>query len=183
LILRQDGVDYALEFGSSGRGDGQVFSGTRTITGSADVDAWGYDLDYWNKPELDLSAGASEISVGFFACCAGTGKDRNYTSVAFTVSGVAVDTDGDGVNDPNDRFPTDPSESSDLDDDGIGNNADLDDDNDGYSDVQEAEAETDPNNASDFPTNLPALGPFGVFALIGLLSAGAFWRIKRRRSW
>jgi hypothetical protein len=223
LILRQDGVDYALEFGSSGRGDGQIFFGTRTITGNADVDPWGYFLWDSNKPELDLSAGASEISVGFFACCAGIIQDRNYTSVAFTVSGVAVDTDGDGANDPDDSFPTDPSESSDLDGDRIGNNADLDDDgdtwsdadettcnsdplndasvpidtdgdlscnlvdddddNDGYSDVQEAEAGTDPNDASDFPTDLPALGPFGAFALIGLLSAGAFWRIKRRRSW
>jgi hypothetical protein len=40
----------------------------------------------------------------------------------------------------------DPAETVDTDGDGIGNNADLDDDNDGLSDVDEAEAGTNPLN-------------------------------------
>jgi len=42
------------------------------------------------------------------------------------------------VPDSIDRFPLDPTESIDTDSDGIGDNADKDDDNDGYSDITEA---------------------------------------------
>ncbi|MBL4940696.1 MAG: hypothetical protein JKY81_03425, partial [Colwellia sp.] len=44
----------------------------------------------------------------------------------------------DGVSDVNDAFPLDNSESVDTDGDGIGNNADTDDDGDGVSDVNDA---------------------------------------------
>jgi hypothetical protein len=49
-----------------------------------------------------------------------------------------LDTDNDGVSDSNDAFPTDPSETSDFDLDGIGDNADSDDDNDGVADSSDA---------------------------------------------
>lgn len=45
-----------------------------------------------------------------------------------------TDTDGDGVNNADDAFPYDPSETTDLDGDGIGDNADPDDDGDNYND-------------------------------------------------
>ncbi|MGP4846069.1 hypothetical protein ACTXGQ_18210, partial [Marinobacter sp. 1Y8] len=45
------------------------------------------------------------------------------------------DADGDGVEDYFDVFPSNPAESTDTDQDGIGNNADSDDDGDGYSDA------------------------------------------------
>ena len=45
------------------------------------------------------------------------------------------DTDGDGWSDGGDAFPADPSEVLDTDSDGIGDNADSDDDNDGVDDV------------------------------------------------
>jgi len=50
---------------------------------------------------------------------------------------VLVDTDGDGVFDRFDAFPNDPNEQYDTDGDGLGNNIDLDDDNDGISDEEE----------------------------------------------
>ncbi|HAV64966.1 MAG TPA: hypothetical protein DCY13_21665 [Verrucomicrobiales bacterium] len=50
---------------------------------------------------------------------------------------VGPDRDGDGVPDAQDKFPDDPTETSDTDGDGIGNNADLDDDNDGIPDDYE----------------------------------------------
>jgi hypothetical protein len=45
-----------------------------------------------------------------------------------------LDKDGDGVPDSRDAFPLDPFESVDTDNDGIGNNADEDDDNDQIND-------------------------------------------------
>jgi hypothetical protein len=45
------------------------------------------------------------------------------------------DTDGDTVNDGQDAFPLDPKEWEDTDGDGIGDNADTDDDNDGILDT------------------------------------------------
>ena len=50
---------------------------------------------------------------------------------------VPVDSDGDGIIDEFDEFPSDPKEWKDYDNDGIGNNADTDDDNDGMSDEME----------------------------------------------
>ncbi|MEJ2042684.1 MAG: Ig-like domain-containing protein [Reinekea sp.] len=65
-----------------------------------------------------------------------------------------VDSDGDGVGDNSDVFPDDASESVDTDVDGIGNNRDTDDDGDGYPDVVEIDAGTDPLNFDDAPTDM-----------------------------
>ena len=53
------------------------------------------------------------------------------------------DTDEDGVNDGTDAFPLNPFETIDTDNDGLGNNTDLDDDNDGIED-----------SIDEFPLNL-----------------------------
>ena len=49
-----------------------------------------------------------------------------------------TDTDGDGVSNADDAFPYDPTETTDLDGDGVGDNADMDDDGDGYNDDVDA---------------------------------------------
>ena len=59
---------------------------------------------------------------------------------------LLADTDADGTPDGNDLFPLDASESLDTDEDGIGNNADSDDDGDGFSDAQEEIDGTDSLN-------------------------------------
>ena len=59
------------------------------------------------------------------------------------------DTDNDGVNDGADAFPLDPAESVDTDGDGTGNNADTDDDNDGMPDSYETSKGFNPLDASD----------------------------------
>ena len=60
-----------------------------------------------------------------------------------------LDTDGDGVFDNVDAFPNDPNESVDTDTDGIGNNADTDDDGDTMLDVFESANGLDPLDAAD----------------------------------
>jgi hypothetical protein len=49
----------------------------------------------------------------------------------------SADSDGDGVGDNADLFPNDPNETSDADGDGIGDNADIDADNDGMPNATE----------------------------------------------
>ncbi|SDK75420.1 hypothetical protein [Microbulbifer yueqingensis] len=59
------------------------------------------------------------------------------------------DTDGDGIDDSVDGFPLDPAETLDSDSDGIGNNADPDDDNDSLPDSWEVQNGMDPLNPAD----------------------------------
>lgn len=58
------------------------------------------------------------------------------------------DDDNDGIQDVNDAFPFDPSESKDTDGDGIGNNKDADDDGDFVLDAEDA-FPLDPNEVKD----------------------------------
>ena len=64
------------------------------------------------------------------------------------------DIDGDGVANVSDAFPLDSSESVDTDGDGVGNNADADDDNDGYSDIVEITAGSNPLDANSIPASI-----------------------------
>lgn len=59
------------------------------------------------------------------------------------------DSDDDGVLNPDDAFPLDQNESVDTDGDGIGNNADVDDDNDTMPDSFEVEFGFNPLDPSD----------------------------------
>jgi len=61
------------------------------------------------------------------------------------------DDDGDGFLDDSDSFPIDSSEWEDYDNDRIGNNADLDDDNDNWSDVNEINCMSQPLDSSSIP--------------------------------
>ena len=67
------------------------------------------------------------------------------------------DTDGDGIIDFFDAFPTDPMEWQDTDGDRVGDNADPDSDNDGFTDAEEAAATppTDPLDPRSYPVTSP----------------------------
>lgn len=68
------------------------------------------------------------------------------------------DTDGDGVIDFFDAFPMDATEFLDTDSDGLGDNVDPDDDQDGFTDTEELAADprfADPSDPRFFPLRLP----------------------------
>lgn len=60
-----------------------------------------------------------------------------------------LDSDGDGVADADDAFPSDAAEWADNDGDGVGDNEDTDDDNDGMSDEWEIGYGLDPLDGAD----------------------------------
>jgi hypothetical protein len=87
--------------------------------------------------------------------------DRVFTLQVVQGPGADLtDTDGDGVSDFFDAFPTDPSETQDIDRDGLGDTTDPDDDNDGFADTEEQQTTppTDPADARSFPVRLPPVG-------------------------
>ena len=76
--------------------------------------------------------------------------DFEFANIILEFSGlVDQDSDSDGVPDVDDAFPNDPSEQTDNDVDGVGDNADLDDDNDQMPDTWEEQHGLDKDDASD----------------------------------
>lgn len=162
-------------YGSGGSG---AFSGNKQIVDSDgdgvpdDEDAFPNDPTEWDDTDGD---GVGDNADAF-------PSDPTET----------VDTDGDGVGDNADAFPSDPSESVDTDGDGTGNNADTDDDGDtmpddyedanglnsldpadtdddpdgdGFTNFEEFEAGTDPQNPDDFPAVKKV--PIAILVLLG----------------
>jgi len=66
-------------------------------------------------------------------------------------SASQLDTDGDGVSDADDAFPLDGEEHADYDGDDIGDNADTDDDNDGWNDTTEIDCGTNSTDENSIP--------------------------------
>lgn len=81
---------------------------------------------------------SSGISLSFQLTITDQGGLTSTDScTVFVVKSQSTDRDGDHVPDVLDAFPDDPDEWVDFDGDGIGDNEDLDDDNDGMSDIWE----------------------------------------------
>ena len=106
------------------------------------------------------------------------------------------DLDADGCLDENDVFPNDPKECQDYDEDGIGDNSDPDDDEDGVLDTVEIQEGTDPMNSADKPIEsfeviLPGtavglgawdlIGVFGGIPLFGWIGYGLATRQSKTR--
>lgn len=105
-----------------------------------------------------LSSNSDAVGDGFkFVANDGT-VDSGNAKVTIT---ILDDTDGDRVADDADAFPNDLTESIDTDGDGIGNNSDPDDDNDGVPDITDAYPLIGLNGLIDtdsdgIPNNCPA---------------------------
>ncbi|MFQ3340476.1 MAG: gliding motility-associated-like protein, partial [Flavobacteriaceae bacterium] len=88
--------------------------------------------------------------------------DLNSCITPSSSSSAVSDSDGDGVDDNLDAFPNDPSEWIDTDLDGIGNNSDTDDDNDGYLDTIEIFAGSDPIDSNSVPLDTDSDGIINI---------------------
>ena len=89
--------------------------------------------------------GLDEGKTYYFAATAydGSSNESGYSNqISYKVP--FSDSDGDGVPDDQDAFPSNPAETIDTDADGIGNNADTDDDNDQMPDTWEIQYGFDP---------------------------------------
>jgi hypothetical protein len=88
---------------------------------------------YAESPEQSILASAAFCDMGWDLLRDTDGDTENDCDDATPL--VLDDADGDGMADAMDAFPNDPTETVDSDNDGTGNNADTDDDNDTVLDV------------------------------------------------
>ena len=141
LVLR-----YFFGFSGSTLIEGAVASGATRST-ATDIESYIESIELYLDIDQDGSTGALTDGLlllrylfGFSGetlvagALGGSATQTLPDDIAAYVQGGGVDTDEDGVGDAIDAFPTDPAEWTDTDGDGIGNNADGDDDGDGVVD-------------------------------------------------
>jgi len=104
------------------------------------------DQDNWTL----AGPGSYERSTGRYSIIL-EGEPLNSTIGIWAELDDEYDTDGDGIKNLMDAFPDDPDEWNDTDRDGTGDNADEDDDDDGFNDLTELQAGTDPRSSSSYP--------------------------------
>ena len=73
--------------------------------------------------------------IGGLLALTACSEEEKSNEPATEPSNEVVDTDGDGVIDSEDAFPSDPNESVDSDEDGVGANADCDDEDDSIGSI------------------------------------------------
>ncbi len=109
-----------------------------TLMGYSSAFGGAPELSFFSNPDTTLCNGSSCGVATNLAQSAHSAQSLNAVRIqAARFANASNDSDGDGVVDSNDAFPTDPNESVDTDGDGIGNNADADDDGDGMPDSYE----------------------------------------------
>ena len=117
-----------------------------------DINGDGF-IDFFNRqsgPYSDFQEGVSPMP--FDDDIDGDGID-NLDEIERGLNEYDPDFDDDGVVDGKDVYPKDSSEWSDSDSDGYGDNKDLDDDNDGYSDLDELYNKTSTTSPTSLPLN------------------------------
>ncbi|MCH2170734.1 hypothetical protein MK489_08105 [Myxococcota bacterium] len=120
-----------------------------TVGNNADGDDDGDGLpDAW-----ELAMGLDSLEAGDASSDSDEDGLDARAEFALGTSAQRSDSDGDGATDWSDRFPLDGQEWLDSDDDGLGDNADTDDDNDGLPDSWELAMELDPLDGADADTD------------------------------
>jgi hypothetical protein len=144
------GLNHSFKQGDTGsfnwsRGHG-ANSRFATIMAYADEFNVFEEVPYFSNPNVslcdDLPCGVDTDQPE--AAFAAKSLDAVRFQVANFTASVSPDSDSDGVPDSFDEFPDDAVESVDTDSDGMGNNADYDDDNDGMPDAYEIARNLDP---------------------------------------
>ena len=107
-------------------------------------------VQFYSNPEVELCGSSKSRPCGV------KGDQPLAANAALSISATMYraaqwapdppDSDGDGTVDFFDAFPNDPTEWWDSDGDKIGDNADMDDDNDGLSDDEEETRDIDPRD-------------------------------------
>lgn len=144
----------------------EVSAPTVTVTGEV-ITAWSLDdvqlyLDDTLRP-LSGTAGAYLFSFlvtlqeGNNVLTLEATSPDGSVSQSLNIKYSKPDRDGDGIPDDEDAFPDDPNESSDMDGDGIGDNSDPDRDGDGFSNEEELQAGTNPDDVNDYPDRVAPL--------------------------
>lgn len=104
------------------------------------------DYPAWRRFSVELQATSYQSTVEFRI--ADGAENSAFIDLVqlhcLACTEIFSDRDGDGVADAEDAFPNDATEWSDNDGDGTGDNADLDDDNDGLSDLIETALSLNP---------------------------------------
>ncbi|MFL2953466.1 MAG: S8 family serine peptidase [Candidatus Thalassarchaeaceae archaeon] len=133
----------------------------------AQVESWSGDTG-WSNYSFLLSAGTHTLQWTYSKdYTVSNGQDAAWIDNLDLPTGLFMtnpevtdygtqrdhDDDGDGVDDISDAFPLDGSETADFDGDGIGDNADLDDDGDGWFDIMETQCGFDPLNSTSMPSD------------------------------
>ena len=133
----------------------------------AQVESWSGDTG-WSNYSFLLSAGTHTLQWTYSKdYTVSNGQDAAWIDNLDLPNGLFMtnpevtdygtqrdhDDDGDGVDDISDAFPLDGSETADFDGDGIGDNADLDDDGDGWFDIMETQCGFDPLNSTSMPSD------------------------------
>jgi len=124
-------------------GDAITYSWRQTSGTAVQLSAITAEAPTFTAPATGINTLSLEFELTVTDIHGATATDICTVEVQPTGS---VDSDGDGVADAQDAFPSDPAEWVDTDGDGQGNNADADDDGDGVSDGQDAF----PLNASEW---------------------------------
>ena len=135
--------ELTADLANDGDINGTTAAGASTVLTAATLEVLDQDpalLPIPNEPSGKTVGDVEQVLINETATTGTTTSTAELDPTTGSIDTVVKpaetnsDIDGDGVLNANDAFPTDPTEDTDTDGDGTGNNADTDDDNDGVTD-------------------------------------------------